>query len=909
MSTLFIVDAIDLAFSCYRSLKGAKGFKNSQLPMQAVFGGAVVIQKIISKYAPDYLAFVSGEHCADVGDVTDIGNIEGTSDLPVDFRQQLPYFYRLLESYGLPLIAIEGIRVVDIVGSLAFRNSALYQQATIVSSNSLYCQLVGDRVRFLYTKDVNVERLLDADAVKEIVGVFPDRVVDLFSLSGSCANNISGLPGISGGHAVALIRQYGSIDGIFKNINKIPSKRSRKILEENMDAAWISHNLLTISTEIDLAFPVRRAEVKPSSLANHELLDFFTGMGLGRQAALVERRMNRLATDAGDSQASPEAVCSEAQQGATGAMTIGDWLASPLSGATVAVHPFFSHPSDDHRLAALVIQVEGSGCQLLSWPQDNEKDHAVQLLEKLCEQKLVIVHDLKRLLKFAALHGSPLEQPRDFLPFFDVGIADYLLDPNSKRNSLDCLFSCYLGDHSRILVSLTKDCFSVSLKKPLAVIDSRLPRLTRQLLELAEILTPKLLNQGLDRLMGDLEIPLTFVLAKMESTGIFIDTKLLADYSDALADQLAETETLIYKLAGEKFNINSPKQVQAILFEKLDIANEQGVSNLKRVASGYSTEDSQLRVLSGHPLPRAILDYRAIFRAKSTYVDALPRHVNAVTGRIHTRFNQVMAATGRLSSENPNLQNIPKRAPVGRRIRKAFRSEKSGWQIVTADYSQVELRLLAELSGEDKLAAAFAEGLDIHASTAQRIFKLPLLTDVSPEQRSRAKAVNFGILYGMGARRLAVENGVSVEEAEDFIVRYFETFSNIKGYTEELVDRARKCGYAETMLGRRRPIIGLSDRNTSIRSKAENTVLNTTIQGSAADLIKAAMVKLSRVFKDENFEINMLLQVHDELVFSSPSAEVDPAIHVIRRVMESAVTTIVPMTVDIRSGPNWLAVR
>lgn len=912
MKTLFLVDTMALAFRSFYALMRSSMSNSDGLPTSAIFGSAMFIQKLITESQPDYLAFASDTSAPTFRKEIYPEYKANRKEMPEELQQQIPHLYELIRGYGLPLLKIEGVEADDIIGTLARRLAGPDLEVTIVSGDKDFFQLVNDHVRCLITKKGNVNEVLDPEGVKAKFGVYPHQVIDMLAMMGDASDNVPGVAGIGNKGAQTLIEKYDSLEGIYANLDAITNKRQHNGLKDNREMALLSQKLVTIATDIDVPFTLADAEVKPSTTANRELQAFFAAMEFRRLTALVESGLEQQ----GEAAAGPGAT--EPQLKAATVVSLQDWLAGDHPAAPLVCQPLFVSSSADHRLLGLVTQWQGRDCEFVVWPAaalGKEPSSAAQadaLLAALHSSPEVIIHDLKRLLKFLAWQGADLRQPEGHQPFCDLGIGDYLLDPNSNKHDLNRIFGLYLGDQADLPGSLAAEAAKQGGEGllPTEWPDewlAKLPLLSRQLTAVAEIIRAQLAEQSLERVAEDLEIPLTYVLAEMEAEGIFLDAQFLTDYSGELASKIAEAEKEIYELAGEHFNINSPKQLQAILYEKMDIPGKLGVKRIKKTKTGFSTDESQLTLLKEHPLPRSILDYRGLYKLKNTYVDPLPQQVDSVTGRLHTHFNQVMAATGRLSSDNPNLQNIPMRTPLGRHIRKAFKSNKPGWQILSADYSQVEIRLLAELSGEDTLASAFADGLDIHASTAQKVFKVATLAEVTSEQRSRAKAINFGILYGMGARRLANETDVTVKEAKAFIERYFEAFPKIKGYTEELVDRARRLGYAETMLGRRRPILGLNDSNSMIQSRAQNMAINTPIQGSAADLIKTAMIKLAQKLRDDKFETLMLLQVHDELVFSAPPAEVDAVTAVIREQMETALTTAVPMKVDIGVGADWLA--
>ena len=491
-------------------------------------------------------------------------------------------------------------------------------------------------------------------------------------------------------------------------------------------------------------------------------------------------------------------------------------------------------------------------------------------------------------------------------PFVDTMICDWLLDTGSRQHGLDACCLRHLNYEKIKTSSLIGD------RGQLPMLAADIKELTRYACEDADLtlqlykhLLPLVEAAGLKQVLVDIEMPLVQVLATVEQNGVHIDRTELQRLSRELGDMSDKLVDEVQKLAGEDFNLNSTKQLADILFNKLKIHEQLGIKNLKKTKSGYSTDESVLSRLTAHPLPRALLKYRSITKLQGTYVNALPELIEPVTGRVHTSFHQTGTATGRLSSSAPNLQNIPIRSDLGREVRKAFTASSTSHRIIAADYSQIELRLLAHLANEEALATAFASGADIHRSTAAKVFGVDPEA-VTDTQRSRAKAINFGILYGMGARRLAAETGTTVAEATAFIDRYFASYPGINTFIDATIREARATGMTRTVTGRQRPVLGLSDSNQRNVVAAENIAVNTRIQGSAADLIKIAMIQIDQRLTQSKLKTKMLLQVHDELVFESPSSEIDIVVPMIRSCMEQAMTLTVPLAVSVGIGNNWL---
>ena len=502
------------------------------------------------------------------------------------------------------------------------------------------------------------------------------------------------------------------------------------------------------------------------------------------------------------------------------------------------------------------------------------------LAEVLHSEAVVKVgYDLKRVLR--VLHNVDLVLAGELV---DVLLYDYLLNPDH---------------HNHSLVSLSERYLDKNVAMEDVVMQAEI------IWQLAEQLPAEVAAQGMGKLAAEMEMPLLRVLAQMEARGIFVDREVLFRYGESLRDDLEDLEEEIYKLAPRKFNINSPQQLQQILFVELKIHEQLNVKSIRRTKTGYSTNESVLSMLSAHPLPQLILEYRALSKLKNTYVDALPRHVHEKTQRLHTNLRQDVAATGRLSSDNPNLQNIPMRSERGQRIRKAFRAQDEGSVIISADYSQIELRLLASLAEAKSLITSFNAGLDIHQLTAAKVFAVDP-DKIDKKQRAAAKAINFGIVYGMGARKFAKSIGVSMAEAQEFINRYFAAYPEIKQYTEGLIQKAARLGYSQTPCGRRRRIEGIDDTNPQVYAHARNMAVNSCIQGYAADLIKLAMLKVDAALRAAQLRTMMLLQIHDELLFECPREELEQATAIIKDCMENAQQGAVCFQVNVKHGNNWL---
>ena len=747
---------------------------------------------------------------------------------------------------------------------------------------------------------------------------------------GDSSDNVPGVPGIGEKGAGKLIAEYGSLDRIMANIPLIKNKKMREALLNGRDLAHLSRQLVTIRTDIDIPLTLADAAcdplaqvTKPELRALYAELEF-SGLKSRVETLLREPSSEISATTLKTTQSaeldppSPNVSVAKQEPRKAAAEIPGYQLidsSSALARLLAALDDasVFSFDTETTGLSSVGDRPIGLSLSTQSGAAfyvPLVSEHLVDLttaeivgqLQPYFESDRVKVgHNLKFDLQM--LHHINLTVRG---PLVDTMICDWLLDTESRQHGLDACCLRHLNYEKIPTSSL------IGERGQLPMLAADLGELTRYACEDADLtlqlyhyLMPLVDAAGLKSVLTDIDMPLVPVLAAMEQQGVYIECgelRRLEGELQQISDRLIGD---IYDLAGEEFNPNSPKQLADILFNKLKIHEQLGIKSLKKTKSGYSTDESVLTRLAEHPLPKTLIEYRSISKLQGTYVTALPELIHPLSGRVHTSFHQTGTATGRLSSSAPNLQNIPIRSALGRQIRKAFTASAAEVKIIAADYSQIELRLLAHLAEEKALAEAFAEGQDIHRSTAAKVFGVAPEA-VSAEQRARAKAINFGIIYGMGARRLAAETGTSVAEATAFIDRYFASYPGINAFIESTIKEARATGVTRTVTGRKRPVVGLSDSNQRNVVNAENIAVNTRIQGSAADLIKIAMIRIDQRLREANLRTRMLLQVHDELVFESPEVEVERAIPLIRSSMEEAMLLTVPLAVSIGIGSNWL---
>ncbi len=848
----------------------------------AVYGSALFINKVILDEKPDYLICVT-DSPGDTFRHKLFKDYKAHRDaMPDDLKWQLPFFFELLTAFGCPPISLPGFEADDIIGTIAKRHSGTDLETFIVSGDKDFMQLVSDEIKMFVPKKNEESLIVGLPEVADKFHCSPERVIDCLALIGDTADNVPGVPGIGEVTAAKLIEEYGSLEGIYENIERIKAKKQKETLIANRESAFLSRKLVTIDTQVPIEFQLEDFRCKGDAAASDKLLSFYKKLEFKSLVKKIESESHKKSSKKTAGTETPVDLTQVSDAAPAKDFNVHvhtdeelDKIVGSLSAST-EVYVLTKNSGEDFLADRPTDFWFLVGEDIVSLPAS---DRGVYYARKLLagNEATKVIHDFKfatHMLRNVAIDVS--------LPVFDPEIADYLIDPNNYDHTLSSISSRYLhqswpeSTHDQLLL---------------------LPKIKTELKQILD-------TMELFHLMGSIDIPLARVLATMESQGVFIDTAFLASYSDKLDLLLKDAEKAIYDAVGETFNINSPKQLQDILFVKLKIHEQLKIKNLKKTKNGFSTDESVLTKLAGHPVPKLILDYRSIAKLKSTYVDTLPQYANQISGRVHTCFRQTVAATGRLSSDKPNLQNIPMRSKLGREIRKAFRPENPDWIFISADYSQVEIRLLAEMAGDQDLIQAFVDGLDVHTITASKIFNIPI-DKVDPVLRSRAKAINFGIIYGMGPVRLSQETGVTTTEAKAFIQRYFEVYPGIERLSNELIAFARKNGYCKTLLGRRRPIPELQDSNKGLQARGENIAINAPIQGTSADLIKLAMIDINRKLKEQRLKSKMILQVHDELVFTAPKSEKEQAIMLIRDSMEHALKTKVPLKVDIGSGSNW----
>ncbi len=889
---LFLLDGSALAYRAYYAFIRNPLVNSRGENVSTVFGFSRALLNIIDVEKPEYLAVVFDtpeptfrHHLFDEYKAT-------RKEMPEDMQQTLPRIRQMLEALDVALLTMPGFEADDIMGTLARRAEEEKVQTVLVTGDKDMMQLVNEHTIIYHPKSAGegVE-WLDAEAVMQKMGVRPCQVIDYLALAGDASDNIPGVAGVGPVTALDLLRKYHDLETILANANELTNKRAREALLKGADSARLSQKLATIHCDVPLSSSVKDLAIR--TINSEKAAQFFKEVEIPSLQDRFKKRKTSaernyaLITEQKEFDKFISALKQQTAFALDTETTSEDPLLAELVGLSFSWQDGF----------AFYIPVKGPG-DLADQTKPLAADVVIDALKPILADETVkkCGHNAKYDMIVLQRAGAPVAGL-----FCDTMVASYLINPSSHQHNLDAVSLEYL-DVKKIptsdLIGSGKNQRTMDLV-PLPVISEYACEDADMTWRLQNLLMPKLEEMNISGLFHDVEIPLVSVLKHMEQTGVALDEMYLAAMSKELEGELASIEKKIYKLAGTKFNINSPKQLATVLFDQLKLPAG------RRTKTGYSTDVSVLEELAGqHELPAVLLDYRQLTKLKSTYVDALPRLLNPRTGRLHTSYNQTVAATGRLSSSEPNLQNIPVRTEIGRRIRRAFVTADADHVLLDADYSQIELRIMAHLSGDETLRQSFLHNEDVHTRTAALIFKVEP-TEVTADMRRKAKEVNFGIMYGMGAYGLSQRLAISPQEAEDFIQSYFANYPAVQEFMMRTVYAARANGYVTTLLNRRRYLPEINHDNRRIREFAERTAINTPIQGSAADLIKVAMIRIDKILQ-KKFRTRMILQVHDELVFEAPKKELDEIKEIVRHEMENALQLETPIKVDIGVGENWL---
>jgi DNA polymerase-1 len=917
-TNVFLVDGYALIYRAFFAMIARPLTTKSGENTSAVWGITNFLLRLYENYHPEYIGWVHDRGVsfrqAQYPEYKATREKLG-EELQQDFDRSLERVCQILDAFHIPVIAINGYEADDVVATLAQRAAGSGLQAVIVSGDKDFYQLIGDGIALLNPgrggQAAVEEQWVDQSNANERLGVEPARVVDYLALVGDSSDNIPGVKGIGDKTAVQLLETYGDLDTILAKASEISGKRPREALLAQADNARLSRQLVTLRRDVPVELDLEQLRVRTPD--TDTLAALFTELEF---RTLIPKLNDLTAVGV------PQVV--ETGAPATPAGPRAPLLADPRIIDDPADLPAMIQELRGARLVALQVEPVLAGVSFAvasgrSWylpfghqAREGEFDSTPpRNLPALSSEALA---PLRALLADPAVRkaGHDIKAgwvalARAAIPFagvaYDSMVASFVLDPGNRSHAINDLAREHLSVElptTALLLGKGKGGERTFAQVPPAEAARVSAAQAEMVLRLEETFRSDIEAHHLARLLDEIEIPLIPVLVDMEATGILVDRVLLGEMSRGFNKELTQLELDIYRAAGGEFNINSTPQLRTVLFERLKLPVQ------KRTKTGASTDVEVLEQLAslGHEVPRLLIEYRELTKLKSTYVDALPGYINAQTGRVHTSFNQTGAATGRLSSSDPNLQNIPVRTKRGGEIRRAFIAPP-GRLLLTADYSQVELRLLAHFSDDPAFVAAFQRGGDIHRQTAAVIFGVPE-ANVTAEMRARAKTINFATIYGQGALALSRQLGITLEEAKSFIKHYFERFAGVRAWLDRTIEEARQKGFVETLFGRRRYIPELRDRNFSIRAFGERTATNSPLQGSAADLIKIAMIRIHAALQQANLGAKMLLQVHDELVFEIPEAERSVAGALVKREMEGVADLRVPLLVTIGTGRNWI---
>jgi len=888
-----VVYLIDGASYVYRAFFAVGHLSTSKgAPTGAAFGVVNMLLRLAAEQKPAMLAWVRDS-------VTPTFRTEIYAEYkahrpptPPELKEQFPIVHRLVEAFGLPVLGCDGFEADDVLATIARRAVDRGHRVVIVSGDKDLMQLVGDRIVLL---DTMRNAVYDEAAVEEKFGVPPARLGDLLALTGDASDNIPGVEGVGPKTATKLLREYGDLENVLSSTAKMGNTKVRQNLEAQVDCARLSRRLVALKEDVPLEIdfdalryaPPERRKLLPllKELEFHKLIAVLDEISVGEAEAEGE--------PVGEYETVPDqtrlARIAEAMEKAgefsidleTTSVSEVDAEIVGISLAWIpgrAVYVPVAHASGENQVPI---------------------EEALRILGPLLRDEAIrkIGQNIKYEHAIFMRHGIEI---RGW--YHDTMLGAYLLQPDRRQHNLDALALEHLGYKMLGYDEVTEKSSGRQLRFDEVAID-RATRYSAEdadiTLRLSRLLEPNLEKEGLSKLLREIEVPVAEVLAGMELCGVSVDVPKMKKLSHDLESRILELERKVHELAGGPFNIASPKQLQEVLFTKL------GLKTGKKTKTGYSTDSDVLEELSyDHELPAAVLEHRTLSKLKNTYLDALPSLVHPRTGRIHTSYHQAVTATGRLSSADPNLQNIPIRTDLGREIRSAFVAPP-GQMLLSADYSQIELRILAHLSADQALITAFREGADVHDRTARAIYHVPEDSPLIPEMRTAAKAINFGVIYGKTDFGLGRELRIPRAEAHRFIEEYFELYGGVKRYMEETIARAHETGEVRTILGRKRPLPELRSSNHVARQQAERMARNSPIQGSAADLLKLAMIRVARSLKTQGLRSRMILTVHDELVFEVPKGEEKAVEAVVREAMEGAMALSVPLVLDVGWGKNW----
>lgn len=897
MKKIFLLDAMALIYRGYYALIKSPRITSKGVNTTAVFGFMNTLFDLLQNEELTHIAvsFDTGAPTLRHAEFEDYkANREATPD---DIVNGIPIIMEILKAMNIPIILKDGYEADDIIGTMAKRAEMEDFEVYMMTSDKDYGQLVSEHIHIY--KPGKMGQKAEVIGVKEVCEKYeiqkPEQLIDILGLWGDASDNIPGVPSIGEVKAKRLISEYHSIENIYQNIDQLPENSIKKALVEHQDKAILSKSLATIITDVPVEFDLD--EMKRSAPNMDQLQAIFRELEfrtLSKRLEKIYPTVTQPVATQPDLFSSPvpaetdqQTLFSHFDELAHHYRSIEEWSETGIE-LEKSTQLMFDWIFKEDKIVGFAVAADPNDiCYHLF---EEEKRNYLSMLKELFEKPVfVISYQTKQTYKYLRiLNIDPQVQ------FFDIQIAHYLIQPE-RSHQLSHLTESYLEytlleipNSPTVNQIVTIACEKVELYHPLY-----------------QVLTKELKESQLEKLFYDMEMPLSNILGEMELQGIRLDSEILKESSEQITREIEELEKKIFEYAGVTFNVASPKQLGEVLFEKIRIIENAKLTKTKQYQTG---EEVLQKLVNKHPIVQHVLDWRTLSKLKSTYIDALPDLVNPKTGKIHTTFQQTVTATGRLSSTNPNIQNIPVRTDRGKEIRKAFIASSEDYQLVSADYSQIELRVVASVAEDQNMIQAFKNGEDIHTATAAKVFHIAI-DEVTAEQRRYAKTVNFGIIYGISAFGLSDRLGIPQAESRELIANYNKSFPQIEQYMTNVIEFARKHGYVETLMGRRRYIQDINSSNGLIRKNMERNAINAPIQGTAADIIKVAMIYIDRELKARNFKTKMLLQVHDELIFDVPKEELETIMSLIPQLMANAIELKVPLEVDIRNGNNWYDVH
>lgn len=897
MKKIFLLDAMALIYRGYYALIKSPRITSKGVNTTAVFGFMNTLFDLLQNEELTHIAvsFDTGAPTLRHAEFEDYkANREATPD---DIVNGIPIIMEILKAMNIPIILKDGYEADDIIGTMAKRAEMEDFEVYMMTSDKDYGQLVSEHIHIY--KPGKMGQKAEVIGVKEVCEKYeiqrPEQLIDILGLWGDASDNIPGVPSIGEVKAKRLISEYHSIENIYQNIDQLPENSIKKALVEHQDKAILSKSLATIITDVPVEFDLD--EMKKSTPDMDQLQAIFRELEfrtLSKRLEKIYPTVNQPVATQPDlfsshvpEETDQKSLFSHFDELAHHYRNVEEWSETGIE-LEKSTQLMFDWIFKEDKIVGFAVAADPNDiCYHLF---EEEKRNYLSMLKELFEKPLfVISYQTKQTYKYLRiLNIDPQVQ------FFDIQTAHYLIQPE-RSHQLSHLTESYLeytllnipnSPTVNQIVSIA--CEKVELYQPLY-----------------QVLTKELKESQLEKLFYKMEMPLSNILGEMELQGIRLDSEILKESSEQITREIEDLENKIFEYAGVTFNLASPKQLGEVLFEKLRIIENAKLTKTKQYQTG---EEVLQKLVNKHPIVQLVLDWRTLSKLKSTYLDALPDLVNPKTGKIHTTFQQTVTATGRLSSTNPNIQNIPVRTDRGKEIRKAFIASSEDYQLVSADYSQIELRVVASVAEDQNMIQAFKNGEDIHTATAAKVFHIAI-DEVTAEQRRYAKTVNFGIIYGISAFGLSDRLGIPQAESRELIANYNKSFPQIEQYMTNVIEFARKHGYVETLMGRRRYIQDINSSNGLIRKNMERNAINAPIQGTAADIIKVAMIHIDRELKARNLKTKMLLQVHDELIFDVPKEELETIMRLIPQLMENAIELKVPLEVDIRSGNNWYDVH